>query len=91
MRSSAAAVGDDERLGLVPGAGVYKVQLYKGGNTWTYTANNATVDYVDGNKVWTIDMNFAQLGDQSYSIRVRTLQSAFEFSDKTINVEVRYK
>ena len=36
-------------------------------------------------------MNFAQLGDQSYSIRVRTLQSAFEFSDKTINVEVRYK
>lgn len=79
------------KLTVVTGAGVYKVQLYKGGNTWTYTANNATVDYVDGNKVWTIDMNFAQLGDQSYSIRVRTLQSAFEFSDKTINVEVRYK
>ena len=79
------------KLTVVTGAGVYKVQLYKGGNTWTYTANNATVDYVDGNKVWTINMNFAQLGDQSYSIRVRTLQSAFEFSDKTINVEVRYK
>lgn len=79
------------KLTVVTGAGVYKVQLYKGGNTWTYTANNATVDYVDGNKVWTIDINFAQLGDQSYSIRVRTLQSAFEFSDKTINVEVRYK
>lgn len=79
------------KLTVVTGAGVYKLQLYKGGNTWTYTANNATVDYVNGNKVWTINMNFAQLGDQSYSIRVRTLQSAFEFSDKTINVEVRYK
>lgn len=79
------------KLTVVTGAGVYKVQLYKGGNTLTYSASNATVDYVNGNKVWTINVNFAELGDQAYSIRVRTTQSAFEFSDKTINVEVRYK
>ncbi len=72
------------------GMDVSKVQLYKNGNTWTYTADTATVAEENGVKVWTIKMNFSQLGDQTYYVRTRSKKTAFEVVD-TLNLTVYSK
>lgn len=72
------------------GLDVSKVQLYKNGNTWTYTADNATIAEENGVKVWTIKMNFSQLGDQTYNVRTRSKKTAFEIVD-TLNLTVYSK
>ena len=75
---------------VTTGADVTKVQLYKDGNTWTYTEDNATVVDENGVKTWTFKMNFTQLGDQTYYIRTRSRKTAFEVVD-TLNLTVYSK
>ena len=61
---------------------IKKVQFMQDGNTWTYSEDNAQVTEADGEKQWTIRMNFCNLGDNSYDVRVRTSKTSFEFSQK---------
>ena len=69
-----------------------KVQFYKDGNTWTYSADNASYVIEDDKKIWSINMNFSELGeDMEYYIRTRSQKSAFEFTDQVMNVWVRFK
>ncbi|WP_407376303.1 leucine-rich repeat protein [Methanobrevibacter sp.] len=77
-------------LTVKTGMDVSKVQLYKNGNTWTYTDDTATVAEENGVKVWTIKMNFSQLGDQTYYVRTRSRKTAFEVVD-TLNLTVYSK
>ncbi len=67
---------------LTTANGVTKVQLMQNGNTWTFNENNSVVTEVDGQKYWTLKMNFYKLGDNSFDIRVRGAKTAFEFSQK---------
>ena len=74
------------------GVDATKVQFYKDGNTWTYSADNASYVIEDDKKVWSINMNFSELGeDMEYYIRTRSQKSAFEFTDQVMNVWVRFK
>ena len=74
------------------GVDATKVQFYKDGNTWTYSADNASYVIEDDKKIWSINMNFSQLGeDMEYYIRTRSQKSAFEFTDQVMNVWVRFK
>ena len=74
------------------GVDATKVQLYKDGNTWTYSADNASFVIEDDKKIWSINMNFSELGeDMEYYIRTRSQKSAFEFTDQVMNVWVRFK
>lgn len=74
---------------VVTGVDVIKVQLIKDGNTWTYTADNATYQDVDGQRVWTFNHRFVNLGDgQVYGIRVRSATTAFELTNTAITVDV---
>ncbi len=70
------------------GLDVTKVQFKKGANTWTYTAENATVVEEDGGLTWTINMNFSNCGDNTYDIRTRTAKSAFASTGSTLDVLV---
>jgi len=67
------------------GLDVTKVQFAIGSSTATYASG---YEDVDGVRVWTINHNFAKVGDFSYDIRVRTANTTFENSDKTIDVTV---
>lgn len=73
---------------IVTGLDVNKVQLVNGKNTWTFNADNAS--YVDANGVrtWTVSMNFAQYGEQSYAIRTRTFKTAFADTGASIDLLV---
>ena len=74
------------------GVDATKVQFYKDGNTWTYSADNASYVIEDDKKIWSINMNFSELGeDMEYYIRTRSQKSAFEFTDQVMNVWVRFK
>ncbi len=74
------------------GVDATKVQFYKDGNTWTYSADNASFVIEDDKKIWSINMNFSELGeDMEYYIRTRSQKSAFEFTDQVMNVWVRFK
>ena len=74
------------------GVDATKVQFYKDGNTWTYSADNASYVIKDDKKIWSINMNFSELGeDMEYYIRTRSQKSAFEFTDQVMNVWVRFK
>ncbi len=74
------------------GVDTTKVQFYKDGNTWTYSADNASFVIEDDKKIWSINMNFSELGeDMEYYIRTRSQKSAFEFTDQVMNVWVRFK
>ena len=73
------------------GTDAIKVQLYKDGNTWTYSTDSAQYSDDNGIRTWTLNMNFCQLGDQSYAIRTRSTKTAFEFSGETIDVTVYSK
>ena len=75
------------KITLTTANGVTKVQFMKNGNTWTYTENNSEVIEIDGQKYWTIRMNFCTLGDNTYDIRVRSPKTTFEIAD-TLNVTV---
>lgn len=67
------------------GVDVTKVQFVLDGSSTTYTAS---FEDVDGVRVWSIEHNFAKLGNLSYDIRVRTASTVFETSDKTMDVIV---
>ena len=74
------------------GVDATKVQFYKDGNTWTYSADNASYVIEDDKKIWSVNMNFSELGeDMEYYIRTRSQKSAFEFTDQVMNVWVRFK
>lgn len=73
---------------VVTGVDVSKVQFMKKGNTWTFTAANATYYDEDGVRTWTIEMNFAALGDQSFDIRTRTPKTTFTSTGATMDVTV---
>ena len=74
------------------GVDATKVQFYKDGNTWTYSADNASYVIEDDKKIWSININFSELGeDMEYYIRTRSQKSAFEFTDQVMNVWVRFK
>ena len=74
------------------GVDATKVQFYKDGNTWTYSADNASYVIEDDKKIWSINMNFSELGeDMEYYIRTRSQKSAFELTDQVMNVWVRFK
>ena len=74
------------------GVDATKVQFYIDGNTWTYSADNASFVIEDDKKIWSINMNFSELGeDMEYYIRTRSQKSAFEFTDQVMNVWVRFK
>ncbi len=75
-------------LKVKTGLDVIKVQLMKDGNTWTYSNKNASYVDEDGVRVWTINMNFSQLGDHSYNIRVRTNKTTFELTGHSVDVTV---
>ncbi|MBQ8783340.1 MAG: leucine-rich repeat protein [Clostridia bacterium] len=75
------------KITLTTANGVSKVQFMKDGNTWTYTENNSEVIEIDGQKYWTIRMNFCTLGDNTFDIRVRSPKTTFEFAD-ALNVTV---
>ena len=67
---------------LTTANGITKVQLMQNGNTWTFNETNSEVTEIDGQKYWTIKMNFCDLGDNTFDIRVRSAKTAFEFSQK---------
>lgn len=73
---------------IVTGMDVSKVQFMRRGNTWTFTAANATYYDTDGVRTWTIKMNFAFLGDMSYDIRTRTPKTTFTSTGVTMDVTV---
>jgi len=86
---------EDGRLGsgrhtvtVETGLDVTKVQFVCGSSTATYSSSNASFEDVDGRRVWTINYNFGKLGLVSYAIRVRTVSTAFETSDVSMDVEV---
>lgn len=70
------------------GIDVIKVQFVLNGSTITYSAANASYEDVDGVRVWTIEHNFAKLGNVSYAIKVRTAATVFETSDITMDAIV---
>ena len=67
------------------GTDVTKVQFVLDGSSTTYTAS---YEDVEGVRVWSIEHNFAKLGNLSYDVRVRTAATVFETSDKTMDVIV---
>ncbi len=69
------------KMTIVTADGMTKVQLMKDGNTWTYNEQNATYEDKDGRRIWTINMNFSQLGDHTYDIRVRSTKTSFQLAD----------
>ncbi len=69
------------KMTIVTADGMTKVQLMKDGNTWTYNEQNATYEDKDGQRIWTINMNFSQLGDHTYDIRVRSTKTSFQLAD----------
>lgn len=73
---------------VVTGVDVSKVQFMNKGNTWTFTAANATYYDEDGVRTWTLKMSFANLGDQSFDIRTRTPKSTFTSTGATMDVTV---
>ena len=80
------------KITVETGVDATKVQFYKDGNTWTYSADNASYVIEDDKKIWSINMNFSELGeDMEYYIRTRSQKSAFEFTDQVMNVWVRFK
>lgn len=77
------------KVTVVTGKDVAKVQFIKDGNTWTYSASNATYTDVDGQRVWTFTHRFVALGDgQEYGIRVRSAKTAFEMTNTVVTVDV---
>ena len=64
-------------LEIVTSDDTVKVQLMKDSNTWTFSEENATYTDENGMRKWILKMNFRQLGDQIYNIRVRNTKSAF--------------
>ena len=69
-------------LEIVTSDDTVKVQLMKDSNTWTFSEENATYTDENGVRKWTLKMNFSQLGDQIYNIRVRNTKSAFVTVDQ---------
>ena len=69
-------------LEIVTSDDTVKVQLMKDSNTWTFSEANATYTDENGMRKWTLKMNFSQLGDQIYNIRVRNTKSAFVTVDQ---------
>lgn len=77
------------KVTVVTGIDVAKVQFVKDGNTWTYSASNATYEDVNGQRVWTLNHRFVSLGDgQQYGIRVRSAKTAFEMTNTVLTVDV---
>lgn len=76
-------------LTFTTGVGVTKIQLMKDGNTCTYSDPSMYED-IDGVRVWSVSMNFYDLGDQTYDIRTRSAKTAFVAVD-TLSVTVYSK
>jgi hypothetical protein len=87
MEDGVIASGKHE-VTVVTGLDVSKVQLAIGTSTATFSSSNASYNDVNGQRIWTINYKFNKLGNVSYAIRVRTAKTAFETSDKTMDIEV---
>ncbi len=62
---------------FVTGIDVSKIQLKKGENTLTYS-DPSLYSVENGKLIWKINVNFCDLGDNSYTVRVRSTKTSFE-------------
>ena len=81
-----SAVGNNGLIGIgkhqiifTTSTAVYKIQFIDGnGNTWTYSAaDNQLISDKDGERTWTVTLNFPVYGEWTLGLRTRSVNSTF--------------